>query len=135
MRLSLAFAAIVTLIAAAAAGDGIRSEPVTFKAGENSTIIEGHLKGGETVDYVLTADKGQPLNISLTSKSAWVNFNILAPGKADEAFFIGSIAGSQYEGTAPESGEFKVRVYQMRSAARRGEQADYRLEIIRDDGQ
>lgn len=131
MRLSFALTALVTLSSAAAAGEDIRSERVTFKDGANSTIIEGHLKGDETVDYLLTADKGQPMNISLASKSASVNFNILAPGKADEAFFIGSIAGTQYEGTAPESGEFKVRVYQMRSAARREEKAPYRLEIIR----
>jgi hypothetical protein len=59
-------------------------------------------------------------------------FNIIAPGKADEAMFIGSTSGNQYEGVLPASGDYKVRVYLMRSAARRDEVANYRLEMIID---
>jgi hypothetical protein len=44
--------------------------------------------------------------------------------------FIGSSSDNQYEGTLPESGDYKIRVYMMRSAARRNEIANYRLEII-----
>jgi hypothetical protein len=44
--------------------------------------------------------------------------------------FNGSISDNQYEGILPTSGNYKVRVYMMRSAARRNEIANYRLEII-----
>jgi hypothetical protein len=37
---------------------------------------------------------------------------------------------NQYEGTLPASGDYRIRVYMMRSAARRNEVANYRLEII-----
>jgi hypothetical protein len=46
------------------------------------------------------------------------------------AFFIGSTSGNQFEGVLPESGDYKIRVYMMRSAARRNEVANYRLEMI-----
>jgi hypothetical protein len=46
--------------------------------------------------------------------------------------FIGSTSGNQYEGVLPASGDYKVRVYLMRSAARRDEVANYRLEMIID---
>jgi hypothetical protein len=46
------------------------------------------------------------------------------------AMFNGSTGQNQYEGTLPESGDYKVRVYLMRSAARRNEAAKYRLEMI-----
>ena len=35
--------------------------------------------------------------------------------------FVGSISGNQFEGRLPASGDYKVRVYLMRSAARRDE--------------
>ena len=44
--------------------------------------------------------------------------------------FIGSVKGNQYEGILPASGDYKIRVYLMRSAARRKEVAHYRLEMI-----
>jgi hypothetical protein len=44
--------------------------------------------------------------------------------------FIGSTSGNQFEGILPANGDYKIRVYLMRSAARRGEAADYRLEMI-----
>ena len=46
--------------------------------------------------------------------------------------FNSSMSGNQYEGTLPENGEYKIRVYMMRSAARRNEKANYRLEMIID---
>jgi hypothetical protein len=38
----------------------------------------------------------------------------------------------QFEGVLPASGDYKLRVYLMRSAARRDEIANYRLEMIID---
>jgi hypothetical protein len=56
-------------------------------------------------------------------------FNLLAPGQTEVAFFNGSINGNQFEGSLPANGEYRIRVYMIRSAARRNEVADYRLEI------
>jgi len=38
----------------------------------------------------------------------------------------------QFEGVLPASGDYKLRVYLMRSAARRDAIANYRLEMIID---
>ena len=43
--------------------------------------------------------------------------------------FVGSNSGNQFEGALPKSGAYKVRVYMMRSAARREDFANYRLEM------
>ena len=43
--------------------------------------------------------------------------------------FVSSSAGNQFEGRLPASGDYKVRVYLMRSAARRDEIANDRLEM------
>jgi len=118
---------------AAWAADDIRVERVQFKRGANSAVVEGSIKGYEAVDYVLRAGKGQYMNVSMATDNGANYFNILAPGENEAAMFVGSTSGSQYEGTLPESGDYKIRVYMMRSAARRNEVAQYRLEMIVDN--
>jgi hypothetical protein len=85
-----------------------------------------------TIDYVLGARQGQSMNVSLATDNGANDFNIIAPGKENEALFGGSSSGNQFEGTLPASGGYKVRVYLMRSAARRHEIANDRLEMIID---
>jgi hypothetical protein len=86
------------------------------------------------VDYALGARQGQHMNISMATDNTANSFNILAPGETEVAMFNGSMAQNQYEGVLPESGDYKVRVYLMRSAARGDEVARYRLQMITADG-
>jgi hypothetical protein len=105
---------------------------VHFAKGANSATIEGRIQGDMTIGYLLGARQGQSMNVSMASDNGANTFNIIAPGEGDEAMFVGSNAGNQFEGTLPASGDYKVRVYLMRSAARRDEIANYRLEMIID---
>jgi len=107
-----------------------RTQRVQFKPGVKSATIKGSIKGYQTVDYALNARKGQTMNVSMATKHGGTYFNILAPGETEVAMFNGSINGNQYEGTLSKSGDYKIRVYMMRSAARRNEVANYRLEMI-----
>jgi hypothetical protein len=112
------------------AEDGIRTQRVQFAKGANSAHVNGTIKGSQTVDYVLHASQGQYMNVSMATDNTASYFNILAPGETEVAFFNGSVSENQYEGTLPATGDYKVRVYMMRSAARRNEVANYRLEMI-----
>lgn len=105
-------------------------ERVEFAAGENAITIEDSITGYESVDYVVKLGAGQPLNVSMATQHTATYFNLIAPGEEDVAFFIGSTEGNQYEGTTELAGDYRIRIYMMRSAARREETADYRLEII-----
>ena len=112
------------------AQDEIRQERVQFKPGESSAVVEKSITGYETVDYVLNARQGQYMNVSMATDNGANYFNILTPGETEVAMFNSSMAENQYEGILPESGDYKIRVYMMRSAARRNEVANYRLEMI-----
>jgi len=130
-RTPLLLAALIAFATSAAlARDEIRTERVHFKPGTSSATIKGKIKGYETVDYVLEASKGQQMNVSMATKNGATYFNILAPGENEVAMFIGSTSGNQFEGALPKSGDYKIRVYMMRNAARRDEVANYRLEMI-----
>lgn len=117
---------------AAAEIDGIENRRVSFAAGSNSATVEDSITGYEGVDYLLNVREGQLLNISMATPHTATYFNVLEPGETDVATFIGSTSGKQFEGVAAASGDYRIRVYMMRSAARRDETAEYRLEMIVD---
>jgi hypothetical protein len=133
MRHALSITVLATFILALAtsafAADEVRTEQVHFKPGMTGAIIKGKIKGYEAVDYVIEASKGQHMKVSLTTDNTANYFNVMAPGESDVAMFIGSTSGNEYKGKLPKSGNYKIRVYMMRSAARRNEVAKYRLEM------
>jgi hypothetical protein len=118
--------------AAPAEIEGIENRRVTFAPGANSATVEGSITGYEGVDYLLNVREGQAMNVSMATQNTSAYFNILEPGETEVATFIGSTSGNQFEGVAAKSGDYRIRVYMMRSAARRDETADYRLEMIVD---
>ncbi|ELS00437.1 hypothetical protein Xen7305DRAFT_00001380 [Xenococcus sp. PCC 7305] len=122
--------ATVTNFAPALGQTDIRQERVQFQPGASSAIAESSITGYEIVDYVLGASEGQYMNISMATDNLSNYFNILMPGEDEVAMFNGSIRENQYEGILEKSGDYKVRVYMMRNAARRNEVANYRLEMI-----
>lgn len=123
-------AVIAACVSPVLARDEFRTERVQFKAGTSGATVKGKIKGYETVDYVLEAGKGQNMNVSMATDNLSSYFNILPPGENEAAMFIGSTSGNQFEGTLPASGDYKIRVYMMRNAARQDEMANYRLEMI-----
>jgi hypothetical protein len=108
----------------------IRTQQVQFKPGANSATIQGTIRGYQIADYIVNVKQGQTLNVSMATKNTATYFNILEPGQTEVAIFNGSINGNQFEGTLKQSGNYRIRVYMMRSAARRNEVANYRLEMI-----
>lgn len=107
----------------------IETKRVEFPKGSTGTTIKGKIKGDKTIDYVLNAKEGQTLKVKLITKNGANYFNLLAPGEEDAAFYNSSMESNTYEGTLTSSGDHKIRVYLMRSAARRGETANYTLKI------
>ena len=119
----------LSLAHGSARAEDIRQERVHFQPGATSATIEGRITGRQTIDYVLGARQGQSMNVSMATDNNANYFNILAPGESEVAMFNGSTADNQFEGVLPKSGDYKVRVYLMRNAARRNEIANYRLEM------
>ena len=107
---------------------GIRQEKVQFAKGASSAVIKGQLKGDAMVDYVVRAAAGQTLSVKLQKTNAQNYFNVMPPGSTGSAMFVGD-SGENYTGVLPADGDYIVRVYLMRPAARRGEISDYTLTV------
>jgi hypothetical protein len=127
---SLAAALIVALAPILApAKDSIRVERVQFPKGTSGTTLKGSITGDQIIDYKLRASAGQHMTVTLTTDNTANYFNLIAPGAGDVAYYNGSTGDNRYEGDLAQGGDQTIRVYLMRSAARRNESARFRLKV------
>lgn len=120
-------AAMLAISPVAFAGD-IETQAVKFSRGSSSSTIKGSIKGYQTIDYTLRASAGQTMTVKLAAKNSANYFNVLPPD-SETALFVGSTSGNEWSGTLPGNGEYRVRVYLMRSAARRNEVSSFTLTV------
>jgi hypothetical protein len=111
------------------AADAIESKPLQFAKGASSATVKGSITGYQAVDYKLRAHAGQSMSVTLVTSNGANYFNVLPPGSTDVAIFIGSSSGNQWTGQLTADGEYTIRIYLMRSAARRNEVANYTLSV------
>jgi len=133
MRVRIGQLVMVGVLAAAnsmalAAAD-IETRPIQFAKGASSATVKGTIKGDQTIDYTVRASAGQTMTVSLKTSNASNYFNVLPPGSTGEAIFVGSSGGNRWQGVLATGGEYKIRVYLMRNAARRNETAKYSLTV------
>jgi len=105
-----------------------RVEAVQFAKDSNKTAISGVLKGDQYVDYKVRGGAGQTLSVALKPSNLQNYFNILPPA-SESAMFISSTSGNQFKRMLLNDGEYTVRVYLMRAAARRNEGSTYALNV------
>jgi hypothetical protein len=133
MKFGLVTAAVILVLAQSVTGTAvadahIRQEQIQFARGASSAVVKGQLKGDAMVDYVVRAAAGQTLSVQLQETNPQNYFNVLPPDSAGSAMFVGD-TGEDYSGALPADGDYVVRVYLMRPAARRGESSAYTLTV------
>lgn len=122
-----AFIAAGLLLAAPAIAQ--QTTNVTFAKGTSSATLKGSIKGDKDHSYVVNAKAGQTITVDFKPTNASAYFNIIAPGSAGEAMFIGSTSGNHFSGQLTVSGPHTIQVYLMRNAARRNETTNFTLTI------
>lgn len=126
--LSCLLAALALAAAPSFAQPDIVKRPVQFAKGKSGATIKGTITGDQTLDYTLRAAAGQTMTVKI-SGSPSVNFNVLPPGSAGEALFVGSRDGNRATTTLPASGEYTIRVYQMGNASSSGKRSNFTLDV------
>ncbi len=101
-----------------------KPERVRFQKGHISTVLKGRLVSYDTKDYLLGAAKGQTMKIKLEASEAYF---VVFPAKGEP---IEMGPRTEWSETLAESGDYVVRVFLMRGAARRkGSNASYFLKV------
>jgi hypothetical protein len=104
------------------------AKAVTFAKGASAATVRGTLQGRGDASYRVNARAGQTLTVSLKSRNASLNVNVLPPGST-VAMFIGTTQGTDARLVLPTDGDYVLQVYLVRAAGRRGEQAGYTLDV------
>lgn len=114
----------------ALAQDSVR---IQFEPGATSTTINGTIVGKKYIDYVLGAQAGQTMVVSLavtgTNGNGSAFFNIIPAGQDFPALFNGSGGGRRAEVTLPETRNWAIRVYLMGNDADTGRTVGYSIDV------
>ena len=132
---AVAASAMVLAVPAGSATAQVRAERVErvqFARGANSATVRGQIRGYGMVDYLVNARAGQRMTVRFATRGRFTYFLVRAPG-SEENLLDGTSSGGTAELTLPASGAYRIRVFQMRNAARRGERSNYTL-TVRVDG-
>lgn len=125
---ALALGCAAQLVLAAAPDADRRVEAVQFAKDAKTATVTGTIKGHQYVDYTVRGGAGQTLTVALKPGNPQNYFNINPPA-TETSMFIGSTSGNQAKRILPNDGEYSVRVYLMRAAARRDETSSYTLTV------
>jgi len=124
----LALTGLGFLTAPVWAEDDIRKEPIQFAKGATQATIKGRIEGREGIDYIVRARAGQTMTVTLKANHSMAYFNVLPPG-TEVAIFVGADSGARFQSELAADGDYTIRVYLMRPAARRNEAAQYTLDV------
>jgi hypothetical protein len=131
-RAALVAAALLALAGAWPSGparaQAAPPQPIRFAPGASAAEVGGVAKGERDAEYAVSGGAGQTLEVVLETGHRALYFNVLAPG-AKEAMFVGSVAGDRARLVLPDDGDYRIRVYLMRSAARRAESGRYAIKV------
>lgn len=128
--LTVALATVAIISAATLSVSAQSRERVSFAAGNDNAGVEATVTGQEYRDYLLGAQAGQTMGVSLiTEGSAY--FNILPPGSTGEAIYNSSIDGNDATGIVlPADGDYTIRVYLMGNDEDSGATVPFTLSMV-----
>jgi hypothetical protein len=120
----LSLAIILSSLTSAAAQGS--SQRIRFARGHSSTTLSGRIVGFDAKDYVVGASAGQKMTVRLKSSNPGAYFVIYSiNGRATDMNET-----TEWSERLTESGDYLIRVFMMRSAARRkGAVAGYTLSV------
>ncbi len=117
-------------MAGAAGQDGGKVTRVQFETGNDNASVRGKVTGNGYHDYLLGAQAGQKMAVSLITKGSTCYFNILPPGSDGTAIYNGSMDGPDATNIKlPKDGDYTIRVYLMGDAKDSGETVHYQLSM------
>ena len=100
----------------------------------HARIVKGRLSGYKAIVFAIALKKGQVIHVAFSSPSPSAYFNLIDEGDASgAALFIGQASSTRkLEFRAESDGVYLLQPYLIRSAARRGQHADYvfRVELV-----
>jgi hypothetical protein len=104
-----------------------KAERVKFLKGTSSATVKGIINGYDYKDYLIKANADQAMSLRLKSNNSSNYFVVFTPEEGADNLANES---TEWTGYLPMTGDYKIRVFLMRSEARRkGASAAFTLTI------
>lgn len=91
-------------------------QSIHFAKGASSATVKGFVRGYDYIDFVVAARGGQKMTAKLSSANT---FTVLTVFSQNGENLEGAAEQTEFSGDLSESGNYVLRVYMMRSEARR----------------
>ncbi len=129
MRLFAIIIALLLAFPAALHAQGIEQRDFQFQGDSAQAVINGVIAGRQRIDHGFDARRGQTVSVRFQPSNAAAFFDVIAP--SGRALYVGQAQDSpgRFNAKLAETGEFAIRVYLRRDAARRGETSRFRLSV------
>lgn len=129
-RLSVLLVLIYASLPTGLHAQEIAQQRLRFAPGQTQTNISGEIVGRQTIDYLVGARRGQTISIRFAPDNRAAFYNLLAP-ETGQALFVGQNQGNprRFAAKLGATGNYVIRIYLVRAAARRGEKANYNLSV------
>lgn len=127
MKKYLIIATILAIGLITADASAQATQRVKFAKGTTSASVKGTVRGYAYIDYLVGALGGQLISVNVKGSNASTVMTVTgADGKAlPDASMV-----TEFSGSLPADGDYRIRVAMMRSAARRaGSRSDFTLSI------
>ncbi|HWA51184.1 MAG TPA: hypothetical protein VG742_23145 [Dongiaceae bacterium] len=97
--------------------------------GESRITISDNVRGARSLDYRFGIGSGQHAIVTFDTDHPGNHFDLAAPGRPGEAFFVGSRDGDRFEGDLTEVGNYTIHVYLTADAAQRNDAAHFTIQV------
>lgn len=98
--------------------------------GESRITIRDAVAGARSLDYKFGIASSQRVVVTFETDNSGSHFDLAAPGKSGEAFFVGARDGNRFEGDLTEAGNYTIHVYLTADAAHRNETANFTIKVL-----
>ena len=126
-------AAVGLGVALLAGAWAVPSERVLFKNGSPTAKVRGRLFGPDrgNRDYIVPGKAGEILSVELMTDYPQVYYSVLPPADAKPLINTSITGPREWSGALPLDGDYRVRVFLSRRAAREGVIAPFKMRLTR----
>ena len=106
-----------------------QTKRLSIPTGKTSVSANGTITGYQDIDYIVNAAAGQTMTVTLKTNKTSNYFLVYGPGDTETAIYNSDAGEQTWTKTLDQAGDYTVRVYLYRNAARNNVKANFTVTV------
>jgi hypothetical protein len=106
-----------------------QTKQLKIPTGKTSISASGSITGYQDIDYIVNAAAGQTMTVTLKTNKTSNYFLVYGPADKETAIYNSDAGDQTWTKTLDQSGDYTVRVYLYRNAARNNVKANFTVTV------